>query len=272
MKGIQIAYDEHFEKKCRFASEVGFKYIAVNFHDMPNTEDSDFDYALTHIPSILKKYNLEAVQTHLYCYHPYLSSEKVDEKTEHRIMREIEVSGKIGAKWCVWHPRYYVTDGYNEEKTIKISVERISGYLKQAKLYNTGIAIENLHSDMCCADYKELARLHDCFDQDNIGICYDFGHAHLKGFDQVEAIEFLGERIKCTHIHNNFGHNTDYHHPPDIGQIKWEPIMKALKEIGYSGPYTLETHCLYPDDDIMLKDFADHNFKCLQYLQRLMNK
>ena len=51
-----------------------------------------------------------------------------------------------------------------------------------------------------------------------------------------------------------------------------KPIMKALKEIGYSGPYTLETHCLYPDDDIMLKDFADHNFKCLQYLQRLMNK
>ncbi len=50
MKGIQIAYDEHFEKKCRFASEVGFKYIAVNFHDMPNNTDKDYDNTITDIP------------------------------------------------------------------------------------------------------------------------------------------------------------------------------------------------------------------------------
>ena len=44
--------------------------------------------------------------------------------------------------------------------------------------------------------------------------------------------------------------------------------MAALNEIGYSGPLTLETHCLY-DDDLLLQAFAKYNFACLEYLERL---
>ena len=123
MKAIQIAYDQNFEKKCEYASLGGFKYISVNLHETPDPSDITYDKAPENITKILKKYNLKAAQTHLYYYYPLHSADKIDDALEHRVLREIEVSGKIGAKWCVWHPRYYVsgeweTGEYDEEKTL----------------------------------------------------------------------------------------------------------------------------------------------------------
>ena len=109
MKAIQIPYDQNFEKKCKYASEAGFKHISVNFNDTPDPSDATYDKAAEHIMGIFEKYALKAVQTHLYYYHPLHSADKIDDALEHRVLREIEVSGKIGAKWCAWHPRYYVS-------------------------------------------------------------------------------------------------------------------------------------------------------------------
>jgi len=287
MKAIQIAYDQFFEKKCQFASEVGFKYISVNFSDSytpedfsdtPNPFSAICDNAPEHITKILEKYNLKAAQTHLYYYYPLQSADIIDDALEHRVLREIEVSGKIGAKWCVWHPRYYVsgeweTGEYDEEKTLYYNHKTVTGYLEQAKRFNTGIALENLWGSMIRGGSPMLARLCDSFNADNVGICWDTGHGNIMEHEQAqdEAIRFLGERIKCTHIHNNFKNFYDLHLPPDAGNIEWDKVMKAFKDIGYEGPLTLETHCLYPEDDKLLRDFARYNFNCLEFIQRLQN-
>lgn len=277
-KAIQIAYDEQFEKKCQIASEVGFRYISVNFNDTPDPSDATYDKAPAHIRAICEKNGLKVAQTHLYYYNPLLSADKIEEELEHRVLREIEVSGKIGAIWCVWHTRYYVagewkTGEFDEEKTLYYNQKTVSSYLEQAKRYGTGIALENLWGSMMRGSYPMLARICDSFDADNIGICWDTGHANImerlqpQAQTQEEAIRFLGKRIKCTHIHNNFKHN-DYHLPPDAGDIVWDKVMQAFQDIGYEGPFTLETHCLYPEDEQMLTDFARYNYNCLEFLQR----
>ncbi len=33
----------------------------------------------------------------------------------------------------------------------------------------------------------------DSFHCDNVGICWDFGHAHLMGLDQREALRYMGK-------------------------------------------------------------------------------
>ena len=101
-------------------------------------------------------------------------------------------------------------------------------------------------------------------------ICWDTGHANLMRFDQATAIKYIGDRLKCTHIHNNF-HRDDEHLTVDQGDIKWPLVMGALKEINYDGPLTLETHCRYFEPEL-LKSFAAHNFKTLEYLEGLMEK
>lgn len=277
MKAIQIAYDQDFEKKCKIASEVGFKHISVNLHGTYNPCDDTYDRAPEHIMGILDKYKLNPAQTHLFFYNTLTSAHKTDDALEHRIMREVEVSGKIGAPWCVWHTRYYksgddfATGEYSEEKTFYYSQKNVTKYVEQAQKFGTGIALENLFRDRFYGGYSTLAQLCDSFKADNVGICWDTGHAHLVDYDQGEAIRFMGERIKCTHIHNNFK-DRDSHLPPDEGTIDWDNVMKGFKDIGYSGPLTLETHCLYPQDEQFMRDFARYNLNCLEFLQRVKER
>ena len=276
-KAIQIAYNEHFEKKCRLASEVGFTAISVNFNDTPTPTDAFYDAAAEHLLSVMERYGLKAVQTHLYYYYPLLSAEKTEEALEHRVLREIEVSGKIGAPWCVWHPRYYKsgdfrTGEYNEELTFHYNHQTVPRYLEQAARFGTGIALENLFGNMIYGGIETLVRLCDSFDAENVGICWDTGHANQLEIDQDAAIRLSGDRIKCTHIHNNFKKRGDYHLPPDAGDIDWREVLGAFKAIGYNGPLTLETHCLYPEDEQLLRDFARYNFNCLEFLQRVMER
>ena len=188
-------------------------------------------------------------------------------------MREIEVSGKISAPWCVWHPRYFKsgewkTGAYDEERTFYYNHETVSHYLEQAKKFGTGIALENLFGSMMYGGVDTLARLCDSFRTDNIGICWDTGHANIDLEDQSAAISFLGNRIKCTHIHNNWGVRDD-HAPPIYGNIEWNRVMPALAATDYDGPLTLETHCWYIIDD-MLRSFAKHNYDSLVYLESLV--
>ena len=274
---IQIAYDESFEKKCQYAAAAGFKCISVNFNNTPDPSDATYDKAPDHIMGILEKNGLEAVQTHLYYYFPLQSASIIDDALEHRVMREVEVSGKIGAPWCAWHPRYYVagdwkTGEYDPEKTLYYNHLTVTNYLEQGERFDTGIALENLWYSMMRGGAAMLARICDSFNAKNVGICWDTGHGNIsediEKEMQVDAIKLLGDRIKCTHIHNNF--YQDKHLPPDTGNIEWDKVMGAFKEIGYTGPLTLETHCLYPQDEQLLRDFARYNLNCLEFLQRMV--
>ena len=272
-KAILIPYDENFEKKCKIANEAGFRHISVNFHDTPVPSNATYDKAPAHNLTILEKYDLKAVQTQLYYYYPLSSADQIEEELEHRVLREIEVSGKIGAPWCVWHPRYFKSGEwssgvYDEEMTLYYNHKTIPHYLEQAKKFGTGIAIENLFGSMMCGGVETLARLCDSFQADNIGICLDTGHANIDKVDLAAAVSFLGNRIKCTHIHNNWGVRDD-HAPPIYGNIKWDSVMTALASIGYQGPLTLETHCWYDNEDL-LRSFAKHNYDSLVFLESLM--
>lgn len=271
-KAIQIPYDETFEKKCKIAHDVGFRHISVNFHDTPKPCDATYDKAPSHISATLEKYDLKAVQTHLFYYYPLSSADKIEYELEHRVLREIEVSGKIGAPWCVWHPRYFKsgewkTGTYNEERTLLYNHETVPRYLEQAKKFGTGIALENLFGNMMYGGVETLARLCDSFHTDSVGICFDVGHANMDKEDLSAVISFLGDRIKCTHIHNNWGKRDD-HAPPLYGNIEWNRVMSALAAAGYQGPLTLETHCWYVTDDLLLS-FAKHNYDSLVYLESL---
>ena len=123
MKAIQIAYNELFETKCRLAAEAGFRHISVNFNDIPDTSDAFYDAAAEHLLSVMGRYGLKAVQTHLYYYYPLLSAEKTEEALEHRVLREIEVSGKADANGSTGTEKSglssVVTDG-----TLKVKIGR----------------------------------------------------------------------------------------------------------------------------------------------------
>jgi sugar phosphate isomerase/epimerase len=75
-------------------------------------------------------------------------------------------------------------------------------------------------------------------DLDGVGICLDFGHAHLDG-DVIDAVETVSEHLIATHAHDNRGRSDDHLLPFD-GTIDWAATLLALQKVGYDGPFMFE--------------------------------
>ena len=275
IKAIQIPYNALFPLKCRLAAQAGFRYIAVNFTEVTAKTEGEWEALTEEIRRILEENSLRCIQSHPYYYDLMKSSEILDEEHEFAIRQAIVASGKLGASWCVLHPRTSLTTGRYVSASFEDNRKVFSGYLELAAKCGTGIATENLPIfgmkpmiPFYSSSFEDLAALTDSFHDPRMAICWDTGHAHLMSFDQAEAIRFLGSRIQCTHIHNNF-RQMDNHLPPDQGSIPWDRVMKAFSAIGYRGPLTLETHCCYSEEGL-LASFARHNFACLGYLEGLL--
>ena len=76
------------------------------------------------------------------------------------------------------------------------------------------------------------------YDLDGVGICLDFGHAHLDG-DVIDAVETVAEHLIATHVHDNRGRSDDHLLPFD-GTIDWAGTLLAVQKIGYDGPFMFE--------------------------------
>jgi sugar phosphate isomerase/epimerase len=75
-------------------------------------------------------------------------------------------------------------------------------------------------------------------DARHVGICLDFGHAHLMG-DVADAVETSAEHLITTHVHDNRGRD-DEHLVPYLGTIDWDLALVTMQKIGYDGTYMME--------------------------------
>ena len=221
---------------------------------------------------VLDDLGLSCVQVHLPMYDLLLSSEIIDEDVKTAVLRSVKAMQILGCKRGAYHPRTSLTHNYDSEISLRDNHNEISMYLEEAEKYGVGIAIENLAVFPECpqhrffsSDNEELRALADSFGSDNIGICWDFGHANLMPVSQEKAFELLGDRIKITHIHNNFGFY-DNHIMPPLGNISWETLMPALKKCGYNGDFALEIK--YFTMTTELESYYRFGYDCLCKLER----
>ena len=160
------------------------------------------------------------------------------------IQRSIEIAGMLGIKYLVIHPISPVQKPQDADlKQFNISFYR--SLLPYAKEY--GVTV--------CSLGKDLADYVDALDSPYIAACLDLGHCGLVGEDAAEAIRALGrDRLKALHVHdNNF--RADQHLLPYLGQMNWESITSALKEIRYTGNLTFEADATFvalPSDRSLL--------------------
>jgi len=156
--------------------------------------------------------------------------------------RAIECTAEAGGQICVIHPYHLESPEFNAEFYGEL--------LPFAKECGVKIATENMLSKprgsdryypaACATPESYLAHLNAVNDPDFVA-CLDIGHAEItaSGTSAVALIHALGDRLQALHIHDN-DKKTDQHQLPFTGCINFVPIVKALKEIGYSGWFTLE--------------------------------
>jgi sugar phosphate isomerase/epimerase len=87
---------------------------------------------------------------------------------------------------------------------------------------------------------EETLRMVQMADRKNIGICLDTGHVNVGGiFKPSEAIREIGRLVWILHLHDNNGEG-DFRLIPGRGNIDWNSVAKALRDISYTGVLNLE--------------------------------
>ena len=122
----------------------------------------------------------------------------------------------------------------NQRHAARRSVEDLAAL---AAKVNVRVAVEVIPNSLSSAsDLLDL--IEEDLDGLDVGVCLDYGHAHLMG-DVGESIETLSGHLLTTHVHDNDGKRDD-HLVPFAGCIDWDAAMMSTQKIGYDGIFMLE--------------------------------
>lgn len=170
------------------------------------------------------------------------------------LKRAIECTAEAGGEICVIHP--------DNNKSAEENAEMYLELLPFAREHNVKIATENMWNwdsekdEACfaaCATPESFVKHVDAVNDDFLAACLDIGHAEMRGAGQGAAntARALGRRLQALHIHDNDKWH-DSHQIPFSMSIDFAAVVRALKDIGYKGWFTLEA-------DNYLKSFCKDN-------------
>ncbi len=153
------------------------------------------------------------------------------------IYSSIDAASGAGVPVVVCH----VSSGWFPPQLCDVGFERFDALVDYAISKNVKVAFENLRK------VGNLAAIMERYEKvPEVGFCYDCGHEHCYT-ETVHFLEFYGDRVLCTHIHDNHGRNyEDYYSDPDEhlmpfdGNLDFADMMKRLKQSPYAGALTLE--------------------------------
>lgn len=241
-------YDEvgQFRYMLSCAKEAGFKKVGISLLDNKTVFRKDFfDYMKT-LKEELDRQGMVCSDTHLPCYDILLTSSVVDDDMEKALNDGMIATSILGAQWASYHPRTAVKEGYDSKVGFEHNRKSLEALIETAHKYNVGVAVENLPvfpdnpiHRFYTSDVDDLCEIVDCFKSDRIGVCWDTSHANLMPFDQSKVIRQLGKRIVQTHLGSNYKER-DGHVLPIFGNVDWEKVVGAFRDIGYSGDLNLE--------------------------------
>lgn len=172
----------------------------------------------------------------------YSNASRLEERRQAAVAEAVAALGvarQIPVRVLVTHlgvPAPYGASGDNDPPASRRSLEEIQA---AAERVGVRVAAEVIPNDLSAA-----ARLVGLLEQDdepslrNVGICLDFGHAHLMG-DLLDAIELTAGHLFTTHVHDNRG-RTDEHLLPFVGTIDWAAALTSLCKVGYEGALMFE--------------------------------
>ncbi len=209
--------------------------------------------ATTEYLKFARKLKQVAKDNGIFCNQSHAPYPTVLSGIRDQLKRCIEITAEVGGKICVIHPQ--------EQKTLEENAKMYGELLPFAKSHGVKIATENMWDwdrekdqayRVACSDHESFLEYIKELDDDYFVACLDIGHAEMRGLDTsaVKMIKTLGNHLQALHIHDNDKHY-DSHGLPMTMSIEFDPIIRALKEIGYKGDFTLECcHYLSGQEDV----------------------
>lgn len=150
------------------------------------------------------------------------------------IKRAIEVAEQVPFRFLVLHlgQAGETFEDWKFEAALS-GVEHLHAF---AKPLGVQLALENIPNEVTAPE--KLVELLKTLHFDDIGLCFDTGHAHLTE-DVYRAFETMKPHIRTTHVHDN-NKDKDAHLWPGKGNINWPEAMSLLAEAPHAPPVLME--------------------------------
>ena len=182
------------------------------------------------------------------------------------LKQSIESAGESGIKSVILH----VSSSFTPPQINALGLSRFDELVEYAEKKGVILAFENLRK------LGNFAYLMDRYEGNPwVKYCYDCGHEHCYTVN-VPFAKIYGDRLICTHLHDNFGQDKstalggDLHLLPFDGDIDFQKAMKDLAKTGYQGSLMLEVFdqpypALSPDE--FLKTAYERAQKLLKLIE-----
>ncbi|MFB3815185.1 MAG: sugar phosphate isomerase/epimerase family protein [Terriglobales bacterium] len=150
------------------------------------------------------------------------------------IKRALEVAEQIPFTYLVQHLGT-AGEEFDEHKFewALSSIEHLHAF---ARPLGVKVLLENIPNQM--ATPQKLAELINTLHIADLGVCFDFGHAHVMSSVE-EAFAILKPHICSTHVHDNKRERDDHLFPGE-GSIDWKEAMTLLRDAPHVPPVLLE--------------------------------
>lgn len=135
-------------------------------------------------------------------------------------------------------------DDLSPEARFDRRVNTLAELARYVKGTDFTICLENLKGQTRPETAEDLNELIDAAGGDeNLGICLDTGHLHIKKERQQSQADFIrtaGKRLKALHIADNDSTGDMHLMPYGRGTIDWSEVMTSLRDVGYDCLFNLE--------------------------------
>jgi sugar phosphate isomerase/epimerase len=150
------------------------------------------------------------------------------------IKRAIEVAEHVPYRYLVQHVG--ISNEEFDERKFEAAMTSIEHLRAFAKPLGVMVLLENIPNELSTPE--RLVELLQTSHFDDVGVCFDVGHAHITG-DVESAFAILKHYIRSTHVHDN-RKDKDAHLWPGEGNIDWAETMKLLGSAPNTPPLLLE--------------------------------
>ncbi|CEI80497.1 L-ribulose-5-phosphate 3-epimerase UlaE [Oceanobacillus oncorhynchi] len=265
LKGInQWCYPEEtsLEKVLEYSKEAGFETVELNVNPSGGiglTVDSSSDDAKK-IKSLIETYDLEikSISTALLWQFPLSSpDEAVRAQGRAIVEKQIELATAMDVDTVLVVPGI-VSEEVTYDQCYQRSQKELRKVLPLAEKHQVHIGIENVWNKFLLSPL-EMSRYVDELDSEYAGVYFDIGNVLQFGYPE-QWIRILGSRICKVHVkdfNTSVGNITGFV-PLLAGDVNWQAVSKALKELGYKGPLTAELSPYKLDTKALADDTAKH--------------
>jgi len=150
------------------------------------------------------------------------------------VKRALEIAEQIPFRFLIQHLGTS-NEAFHDRKfeAAMTSIEHLRAF---AKPLGVRILLENIPNELATPD--KLVELIHAAHFDDVGICFDFGHAHIMS-NVAEAFEIVKPHVRSTHVHDN-AKDRDAHLWPGEGSVNWKEAMELLRSAPNTPPLLLE--------------------------------